>query len=206
MKSCFVLWSAGVDSTYLILRLLESGYKVRAGYIHIENNIEKTKMEKRAIEVLGDLIEERFANRLNNFEYLGTLYRAKNNFTSTRGIRYRQVPYFINALLVAPITDFRALGYVQGDSAIKNLEKIRAVYNAYNLINNYVLPQLVFPLKNTSKAKILYYMNEKYPDILAKCVWCEEPQGMFFKPCNKCTPCRRRAIELSEANKFLKSA
>jgi PP-loop superfamily ATP-utilizing enzyme len=50
-KTTYVLWSGGLDSTYLIQYLLEKNPKqvVRAGYIELVNNVYKTKMETAAI-------------------------------------------------------------------------------------------------------------------------------------------------------------
>jgi hypothetical protein len=102
----------------------------------------------------------------------------------------------MHALIVAPRTEYRALAYVKGDSAIKNLENIRRVYNAYKHISYGEFPQLVFPLRNVSKPQIFRHMQISYPDILANCVWCARPQGDNFEPCNKCVPCIRRSKEI----------
>ena len=196
MKSCYVLWSAGLDSTYLILRLLESGFTVGSGYVCIQNNSKKSKMELQAIENLQSKIKEIY----KNFYYNGVIYSGRNNcvgMKTGRHLRYRQVPYFIHAFMVAPHTDYRALGYVKGDSAIKNLEKIRAVYNVHNLITFKVLPKLVFPIKNISKTEIYQHLQTKYPNILADCVWCEAPKGRNLTACGECTPCKRHSKELS---------
>lgn len=198
MLSCFVLWSSGIDSTYLILKLLEKGYRVKAGYIEIVNNAKKTRMEKQAIQKMWPQIE----NRFNNFEFVGTIYKAHNTAPRGRGIKYKQVPYFMHGLLLAPTTDYRALGYVAGDSAVKNLENIRAVYNSYGLIYNGELPKLVFPLRTTNKATIISYMKDRYSGIFNNCVWCENPIGTEFVPCNECTPCVRRLNEMESLDKL----
>jgi len=45
-----VLWSGGLDSTYLVQKLLEEGRPVQAFYVEIKNNVEKTERERAAIE------------------------------------------------------------------------------------------------------------------------------------------------------------
>lgn len=192
MKSAFVLWSAGIDSTYLILRLLEKGLNVKSGYVNIQNNKRKTRMEKNAIYRMYTQIRHLFPR----FEFIDTIYEGYNNSPDSRGLKYKQVPYFLHALLIAPKTDLRAIGYVAGDSAIKNLEKIRAVYDSYNLIYNGELPQLIFPLKTITKPEIFQDMKNRYPEILNNCVWCEHPLGTDFRPCGECTPCLRRNVEI----------
>jgi len=192
MKSCFVLWSGGVDSTSLIIQLLEKGFEVRAGYIEICNNINKTAMELNAINRLIPMIEERFSN----FIFEGVVYSASNHVGRSQ-LKLKQVPYFLHALLIAPQTDYRALGYVQNDSAIKYIEHIKTIYQSYNNIHNGNLPELIFPLQYLSKQRIVNYLNFHYPNILDLCVWCESPKGNFYTPCNACTPCIRRK-ELNE--------
>lgn len=191
-KSVFVLWSGGIDSTYLILRLLEDGFHVEAGYVNIRNNRLKTPMEKAALSKLAPAIREFFPS----FKYEGVIYSASNNVGYQRGLKYKQLPYFLHAFLVAPHTDYRALGYVAGDSAIKNLGNITALYNSYGQVYNGKMPELVFPIRKTTKAEILAYMEANYKGIIEECVWCERPMGEHFKPCESCTPCRRRANEM----------
>lgn len=198
-KSIFILWSAGIDSTYLILRLLNEGYKVSAAYVHIENNKVKTKMELRAISIMNEQIKKIFPF----FDYQGVILKSHNLSTNSAGIKYRQVPYFMHALLLAPPTDFRALAYVSGDSSIKSLEKIRNLYNSYSNITYGKFPQLVFPLKNISKASIIYYMKKYYPDIFNNCVWCSKPNKTIddnLISCNKCVPCKRFNNEIKSLN------
>ena len=202
MRSAFVLWSAGVDSTYLILRLLEDGYSVKAGYIDIKNNHVKARMEKHAIDKMCLQIEALFPD----FEYVGTIYKAHNSSPERSSLRYKQVPYFIHALLIAPRTDYRCVGYVKGDSAIKSLTAIKNIYDQYSSIYNGALPELVFPLRNATKQEIFTYMQECYPNILSNCVWCESPQGDDFIPCDTCTPCIRRKCELASMQPTLQQS
>lgn len=184
--SVFVLWSGGVDSTYLVIRLLDQGYQVDTGYVEIESNIKKTQMEQAAIARMTLQIGKKFSQ----FHHHGTIFAARNATTGRR-LKYKQLPYFLHALMVAPSSTFRALGYVRGDSAIKNLEKIRDVYNGYQNICWEPLPPLIFPLKNTSKEQIGDHMTRIHPEIFENCVWCEKPAGDDFAPCGLCTPCVR---------------
>lgn len=191
MKSVFVLMSSGVDSTYLALRLLNAGFAVKAGYVEICNNRSKTNAELHALDALSSLIQAQFPR----FQYHNTIYRAYNLTSSASNLRFKQVPYFLHALTIAPATDYRALGYVRGDSAIRSLENIRQVYNSYKLICHSNFAPLVFPIKNIGKPSILHYMKAQYPSILKHCVWCANPLGQDFIPCGSCSPCIRRQKE-----------
>jgi len=52
MKKVAVLFSGGLDSTYLVWKNLNEGNIVYPIYIEIENNITKTILEKNRIELL----------------------------------------------------------------------------------------------------------------------------------------------------------
>lgn len=194
MSSVFVLWSGGLDSTYLIVRLLESGHQVHTGYVEIQNNAKKTKAEVKALKKLVPKLHRLFPH---SFNYYGKIYAAHNHIHEP-GLKFRQVPYFIHALLATPRTDYRALGYVAGDSAIKLLEDIRAAYNAYAPLYNGSFPKLCFPIKNISKQQIIEHMSNKYASFLKDCWWCENPPENLTRRqnCRMCKPCRRM-LEIS---------
>ena len=65
MKNVFILWSGGLDSTYLIYKNLNEGNKVISGYVSLLNNGKKVDMERQAIEKL----KEEFNKEFYNFEY-----------------------------------------------------------------------------------------------------------------------------------------
>ena len=198
--SVFVLVSGGIDSVFLILKLLNDGYNVSAGYCEIQNNTIKTRSELRALSLISEQIKRLFPN---TFTYHGTIVSADNKSTYRSGISYRQVPYLIQALILSPIADYRALAYVSGDSSIKNLDKIKAAYNGFKGIHYGFFPKLIFPLKNTTKAQILEYMEKYYSNILDHCVFCEYPDKDNLRACGDCTPCTRMmsiASEIKQSN------
>lgn len=187
MSSYFVLWSGGIDSTFMILRLLELGHSVEAGYVEIQNNQVKTRSEQSAIALLQPLIKDKYPSQ---FKFHGTIYSARN-YSRARGLLLRQLPYFIHALMVAPPTDFRALGYVGGDSAIKRLADIRKLYNSYRPLHFNLAP-LCFPIKQYKKEQIAEHLKEYYPSILQACWWCErQAYSQTNRNCGECTPCKR---------------
>lgn len=67
-----VLWTGGLDSTSLVLKLLQDGHHVTAAYIEIENNDTKTERELHAISEISKYLNMKF----DNFNFLGTCQRT----------------------------------------------------------------------------------------------------------------------------------
>jgi 7-cyano-7-deazaguanine synthase in queuosine biosynthesis len=179
MSTYHVLWSGGLDSTYLIHSLLNEGHVVRASYCEIINNKDKTIREQKAIKSLCKVLSH------PKFSYLGVLCRVEvlGNFLTC----FSQMPVWITALLSsgAKDADYLALGYVLGDDAISYLEDIQNIWNAYGGLSKKTLPLLQFPLKKVSKEDII----RKLPlNILKLVTWCENSDV----PCGKCPPCWHR--------------
>ena len=64
----YVLWSAGLDSTYLIYKLLEEGHTVIAGYCDIKNNRTKTIMEQKQRQIIGNKFKIAYGSRFQYHE------------------------------------------------------------------------------------------------------------------------------------------
>lgn len=191
-KMVIVLWSGGMDSTFLVQKYLQEGHKVNAVYFTLENNETKTKAELAATKKLAGLLEKTFTDGRFNFSYQA-MGRAEVN----RGgdIVAHQVPFWILAALFAIDESVNevAIGYVQNDCAISFLEDIRKVYKAYQPFFSYKLPKLVFPLTKWSKQEI---RNGLAIELMELCVWCECPHDILganevFEPCGYCDPCKR---------------
>jgi tRNA U34 2-thiouridine synthase MnmA/TrmU len=67
-KKYFVSWSGGLDSTFLIYKLLSEGYSVCSSYVKIGNNEEKTTRELNSIKNIIPLFKDEFKNK---FSYYG---------------------------------------------------------------------------------------------------------------------------------------
>lgn len=187
-KKIFVLWSGGMDSTYLILKLLSEGHSVDAGYIDIENNEYKNEMEQKAINNITPIIQRDYSK----FNYVGVTYKILMNRDGGT-LKLRQVPLFILGLLyeIGKEYDEVAIGYVVGDCVISWLDDIRRIWKSYKSLLCGKIPKLTFPLHNYTKE---FDICDSIPEsIRSYLVWCENPKkaGDKFENCGNCLPCKR---------------
>lgn len=187
-KSIFILWSGGLDSTYLLEQtLLYGNYKeVHVGYIQIDNNIEKTKMELAAIKNMLP-----YFNKFESFKYMGIIANVGVNIGYSPSLK--QVPIWLFGIYqIAKQYDEIAIAYVLNDCAISYLNDIKNAYKSHKFLYQDVLyhkikvAKLIFPLIKTDKQTEYNDLNKDLRDLI---VWCEDP--IKKKPCNKCSPCIR---------------
>ena len=57
-----ILWSGGIDSTYLLYKNLQAGHIVVPYYVDILNNKLKTEAEQQAIKLLSNELSPMFKN------------------------------------------------------------------------------------------------------------------------------------------------
>ncbi len=159
----FVLWSGGLDSTFLILKLLYDGHNVIAGRVNLMNNKEKEIYELKAIENLVPIFNLIISN-LNwkvTFEYRGVIANIETLGKPICDLY--QVPGWISALhlyLQDLKVDKVAIGYVANDDALSYLNEIKIYYESIKGISLYgmKLPTLEFPIIKFKKEywKCLY--------------------------------------------------
>lgn len=194
-KIILILWSGGLDSTYLVYSALKEGHQVRAYYCDLQNNSEKTKVELEAIEKLRALFDQQFPNQLS-FDVVATVSITG---CGMRLMAFHQLCVWIPAIWWALDTqiDEVQLGYVCNDDAISYLPEIVSLYSGIApFINgfNEQLPPLTFPLIKYKKTWLKEWLPCEYFKLT---VWCESPSGEGT-PCGNCSPCRRRKNELNE--------
>jgi hypothetical protein len=143
-KNVGVLWSSGLDSTYLIYWFLENfpTCVVSAGYSEIKNNPEKTKMELAAIDKIIPIFNKLYPNR---FKYLGIIQKTDVILVGNNEI-FRQLPLWLLTLLqFNRDIEHVAIGYVMNDDAISYLSEIKRAWKSLAFIQD-KQPKLVFPL------------------------------------------------------------
>lgn len=159
-----VLWSGGLDSTYLIYKNLKEGHTVDAHYVDIENNDNKTKMELKAIDKLNKLFNKEFSN----FNYKGTLLRVSvTGVACYDNLIFKQLPTWIYALQWIGYVDCIEIGYVINDDAISYIEDIRKIYNSFSSIKDIIIP-IEFPLTKVKKEDEYYNPPEEYRKYLER--------------------------------------
>ena len=167
-----ILWSGGLDSTYLIQKSIEDGWHVDAYYFRIVNNNVKSKMELTAI----DKIRTHFD--INNFQYKGIITEITIKSTNDYRLIFSQLPVWLFSMLYTisqygydkHVKEEICLGYVMNDDAISFLNDIRYIWNSYSsVIHNRELPKLVFPLSKIKKDEIINLITPELIQLTLTC-------------------------------------
>lgn len=184
-----VLWSGGLDSTYLIQHLLDQDPKnqVYASYVKVSNNSEKADKELAAIEKMQPILAKKYGSR---FYYSGTCMEF-SVLAETEMHRLKQIPLWLSAYLLTsyPRDDYFALGYVMNDCAVSYTEEIKEIAKSFSLLSEFVFPPIVFPLSKLDKAEIIGRIDN---ELLPHLWWCEHPkENSDERLCGACSPCKR---------------
>lgn len=199
-KKVGVLYTSGLDSTYLVYKNLKEGNLVSPFYVEFKNNSDKTKAEKYNTSKQHELLKDEFGDFLCPLRDILALHIHEYNYTTA----LVQAPVWIYAAQFIQSYDLDEIqiAYVMNDDAISYLDDLQTLYKAYHALSHGEKEQipLAFPLVKTSKKQILDGLPVKY----RKHLWsCELPQSVGteeeprYVPCNgECHPCRRyRYIE-----------
>lgn len=200
-KKVAILFSGGLDSTYLVWKNLKEGNSVTPIYVEIENNETKTILEKNRIELLHKEFKKEFDSdaywegnsKLKYIKYLFSVGVDANE----NSLYFKQVPIWIVATLFMQSLDVDEIqiGYVSNDDAISFLDDIRKIYKSYQAICEPMKP-LKFPLTKFKKEQMARELPENYLKLV---ISCENPQIIGNKdtelieylPCCRCEPCKR---------------
>jgi len=191
-KITYVLWSGGLDSTFLIQHILQknSTNEVYAGYVEVINNKEKTKMELDAISKMSPIFKEIYGSRFCN---LGKVMSLDVLYPTNR-TGLSQVPLWISALMSTTPKDVNeiAIGYVLNDCAVSYITEIKRLWNSYLVMSSYGFKRasLTFPLIKWTKLDIFNTLHSKLRDHVVCCEQPTEKDGKFIS-CNICDPCKR---------------
>lgn len=205
MKKVGVLFSGGLDSTYLIYKNLKEGNIVVPIYIEIKNNAIKSKLEKNRIELLYNEFKSEFGNNLQYIEYVlkFDVYGCAHN------LAFAQTPVWIVGLVYSQclgIDEFQ-IGYCMNDDAISYLDEIKDIYYSFNKINCEPLKPITFPLVKEHKSQMFRILPPQYKDLIVSCespiLLNEDSKKIEYKPCCECAPCKRiAASNYYESNIF----
>lgn len=184
-----VLFSGGLDSTYLIYDNLVKGNHVYPIYVSVVNNAAKAEREKKAAELIWDKLEEKFKGTKGSLDEIQFATHVEIQGLAT-GLRFTQPPMWILGVLFTDLSgvDEIQIGYVMNDDAISFLDEISQIYNSYKPLM-YNCPRLTFPLKQYNKSAL---WNGLPDDIRQLTIFCESPTN---GDCGGCTPCRRYKFE-----------
>lgn len=187
-KRVGILWSGGVDSTYLVYKNLLLGNNVALITVTLSYGT-TLMMEAEKIARANLLIEfqNMFARKLITTRDAGNF----PGYSSVVSLAHSGLPpiWIMGAVYASNDLDEIQLGYVSKDRAVSYLEDIKNLYYSYQPFVGGKLPRLKFPLTKIDKGDI----HSKLPKALLKHTWwCEFPisTGGGYIPCLKCNSCK----------------
>lgn len=193
MKDVFVLWSGGLDSTFLVEKNLIEGNNVFTGYVKIGNNFEKSKKELNAISKMYDYFKCHYNGYLCDN---GIISECTINQTNTN-LLLKQLPMWLNSLLyINERYDEIQIGYTMNDDAISYIPDILKIYYSYEGITKNPLPKLVFPLMKQRKSETLFLISDEIRKLV---VFCEDEFSDF---CGTCHSCKRMIDTIQECKNW----
>lgn len=179
-KSILVSWTGGLDSTYLVRKLLIEGHYVTTSYNKIICNINQSIREKEAIDNLLPLFKE-YDNYLGHKET-----ESIGGFTGN--VRLAQIPSILQGLIMSYYeNDEVAIGYVMNDDSVSFISDITKMWNSYKNICHDKFPKITFPIIKTNKRQIYNELPKRYTKLVT---WCERNDEIKTK-CGKCSSCKR---------------
>jgi hypothetical protein len=200
MKRVAVLFSGGLDSTYLVWKNLKEGNTVYPIYIELENNEVKTILEKNRIELLWKEFEKEFCKEDGYYDskLKSIIYAIKMGIRANEGSLYfKQMPIWIfSAVFLQGMDniDEIQIGYVSNDDAISYLEDVQNIYKSYQAISEPMKP-LTFPLTKKKKWQIVHELPKQYLHLIVSCenariVGSKDAELIEYEPCCECVPCK----------------
>lgn len=197
-KKVAVLFSGGLDSTYLVWKNLKEGNEVQPVYIEIQNNAAKTMLEKNRIELLFEKFAEEFNKSYDERKIHEIIYVAKVHITySEYSLYFKQLPIWIFGMsfLQSMKVDEIQIGYVMNDDAISYLNEIKRIYMSYSGICKSMI-KLKFPIIKSHKSEMVRELPKKYLNLIISCenpsiVGSEDEKIIKYRPCCECGACNR---------------
>lgn len=190
MKLPLLLWSGGLDSTYLLWCRLANGQAVDVLYINLDNNKENSELEQKAIKKLKTIFKKAClpAGIRKEYEYV---VPTKTSIVVTLpqaviwndGILWNYNPQEHESV---------ELSYVQGDDfwhyrdRIASYQKIMFQAHIKNIPETF---EVTYPLEWMKKYEIIKKMQETDlgKKLLKAVRYCE--LGSSKKPCGECSSC-----------------
>jgi hypothetical protein len=210
-KRPLVLFSGGIDSTYLVQRYLENGKSVDTLYVHASQSSDKVIKEMHARMQLFKKFTEIYApahacgrrtDVIKDFEH-----NLDEQFIKTVDFAMVQPISWIMAALIRfdhRIHSELAIGYLLGDQAPTFYSEMVYAWNNLWVVlhgRTKAIPPILFPLLDGGWTK--YDVMKRINKELAALTWvCETPKTRMdaesdnlpvhdtIYACNRCKPCR----------------
>lgn len=196
LKRTLVLFSGGMDSTYLMWSLAEQGVDVSYIYADGAQGSGKSSVEEDSRPGIIDRIKEYWPGW---FPHRGGRVLSKVNLSQTPQAKWRQaLPWMVAAMeMVDPeLHTSVVIGYCADDDTLQEKYSMIEAWNAmWKFTKKGDVVPLEFPLQLTSK---FVMMRDLPPDVYAETWVCELPLTNARKgatACGRCEPCMTREVE-----------
>lgn len=170
-KKIAMLFSGGLDSTFLMYKNLKEGHKVHPFYIEISNNVDKIKIEKQQFLRLYHEFKKEFDNNYRyNIEdpYIITKIQIFQTYDSQ--LMFTQIPLWLFSILyMSHNFDEIQIGYVANDDAISYIKEIEKTYYSMGWMVHGKLPKLTFPILKHKKITMYEALPEQYKKLVFSC-------------------------------------
>ena len=189
-----VLFSSGLDSTYLVYKNLKEGNTVQPIYVDVLNRY-VTKLEKNRVDLLYKEFHKEFKDQIKqpiNPFIIKNIYLKDN-----KNIIHPQQPIWVFILLYLQeigVDEFQ-IGLVNSDDILLQTYNIE-LYQSYQPFHNTKLKPLTFPIKDSSKIEIANKLPGKYLNYVISCLFPnriledENREVMQYEACGKCNSCK----------------
>ena len=191
-KTVIVLFSGGLDSTYLVWKNLKEGNTVIPVYFEIENNENKAILEKNRINLLYNEFYREFEKIKRPYFPLSVSVSSGMN-----NLSFKQVPIWLLGLLYFQHYDANEIhiGYTGNDDVLGIIQDINKIYKSYQIINFEKLIPIKFPLSKIHKNNFIKELPKKYFDLVVSCenptIHNKKSKFITYTPCGECAACQR---------------
>lgn len=194
MKNILVSFSGGLDSTYLVYKNLKEGNKVKLCFSIIENNTNKTIVEKFCARKLYEEFLKEFPQQIQSSFDFNTKVLI-NDYVG--GLKFKQILIWLFSLIYhcEKETDKVHIGITLNDDINPYRKDIKRIWKSFKPFYNGKLPKIKFPIYKKQK----YEIEEDLPTNYKKFItFCENPHIIYednlevkFENCGECDSCRR---------------
>lgn len=187
-KRPLVLWSGGLDSTFLMWHLLQTS-DVDYTYIVGGQRLAKQDREDQARKAALKYFHEHAPFKANYVDP-----KVEANISNMGQLTWSQPAlWLIGALGAVDHTQHSSVqaAYVLGDEILAMQEFLQQTWYGLQGLSKQGMVPLYLPLRMMSK----YYILNMIPKALYDCVWyCETPDD--DEPCGRCMSCITHLVEL----------
>lgn len=170
VKDVAVLFSGGLDSTYLVWKNLKEGNRVTPYYTEILNNTDKSRIEKQQMARIVGVLRQEFGDLLEYPRYASKAELWLDVWENR--LKFKQTPiWLMSTLYMNQSHDEIQIGYVANDDSIPFLAEIKKTYKSMGWFLNEGKhrPELTFPIYQMAKFEMLDQLPSKLKSLIYSC-------------------------------------